>query len=146
MSESRRLRINRPSVIAESIDGEALIVNLDSGSYYSLLGTADEIWTALSAGATIAEAATALARAYSVDREAAAAAVSRFASELIEEALLVEDEAATTLGALVRARGGEWNDPELQKFTDMQELLLLDPVHDVQDAGWPHARPDVPAR
>lgn len=25
----------------------------------------------------------------------------------------------------------------LTKYTDMQELLLLDPVHEVDDEGWP---------
>jgi hypothetical protein len=29
----------------------------------------------------------------------------------------------------------------LHKFTDMQDLLLVDPVHDVGDAGWPHRPP-----
>jgi hypothetical protein len=31
--------------------------------------------------------------------------------------------------------------PVLEKYTDMQELLLLDPIHDVEEAGWPKARP-----
>jgi hypothetical protein len=25
----------------------------------------------------------------------------------------------------------------LQKFTDMQDLLLLDPIHEVDESGWP---------
>jgi hypothetical protein len=28
-------------------------------------------------------------------------------------------------------------EPALNKYTDMQELLLLDPVHEVSEAGWP---------
>jgi hypothetical protein len=28
----------------------------------------------------------------------------------------------------------------LQKFTDMQELLLLDPIHEVDERGWPHRK------
>ena len=27
--------------------------------------------------------------------------------------------------------------PQLHKYTDMQELLLLDPIHDVDQEGWP---------
>ena len=27
---------------------------------------------------------------------------------------------------------------DLGKYTDMQELLLLDPVHEVDEAGWPN--------
>ncbi len=33
--------------------------------------------------------------------------------------------------------------PKLEKFTDMQDLVLLDPVHEVDDVGWPAARPDA---
>jgi hypothetical protein len=32
--------------------------------------------------------------------------------------------------------------PTLAKFTDMEDLLLLDPVHEVSpDQGWPHPAP-----
>jgi hypothetical protein len=30
--------------------------------------------------------------------------------------------------------------PALNTFSDMQELLLLDPIHEVDEAGWPVAR------
>jgi hypothetical protein len=28
--------------------------------------------------------------------------------------------------------------PVLEKFSDLQELLLLDPIHEVDEEGWPH--------
>jgi hypothetical protein len=31
--------------------------------------------------------------------------------------------------------------PVLNKYTDMQQLLLADPLHEVQEAGWPHTKP-----
>ena len=34
--------------------------------------------------------------------------------------------------------------PVLEKYTDMAELLLLDPIHDVDATGWPHPAPDRP--
>jgi len=30
--------------------------------------------------------------------------------------------------------------PVLEKFTDVQELLALDPVHDVDGSGWPRPK------
>lgn len=31
--------------------------------------------------------------------------------------------------------------PVLHKYTDMQEFMLVDPLHDVEaDAGWPHVK------
>jgi hypothetical protein len=33
--------------------------------------------------------------------------------------------------------GGAFSPPVLQKFSDMQELLLVDPIHEVKAEGWP---------
>ncbi len=33
--------------------------------------------------------------------------------------------------------------PTLSKYTDMEELLLLDPIHEVDAQGWPIARDDA---
>ncbi len=34
--------------------------------------------------------------------------------------------------------------PVLQRYSDYQELLLLDPIHEVlESAGWPVAKPDT---
>jgi hypothetical protein len=32
--------------------------------------------------------------------------------------------------------------PGLQAFQDMQDMLALDPIHDVEAAGWPVPRPE----
>ena len=29
-------------------------------------------------------------------------------------------------------------EPQLSSYTDMQELLLLDPIHEVDESGWPN--------
>jgi hypothetical protein len=35
--------------------------------------------------------------------------------------------------------------PLLEKYTDMQDLVLLDPVHEVDSTGWPAPKPDASA-
>ena len=40
-------RINRPNVVSESFESEVVIVNLDSGCYFSLLGSATTLWLQL---------------------------------------------------------------------------------------------------
>jgi hypothetical protein len=32
-----------------------------------------------------------------------------------------------------------WSAPTLEVFTDMQDLLLFDPIHEVGPEGWPYA-------
>ena len=36
--------------------------------------------------------------------------------------------------------------PTLSRYTEMQDLLLLDPIHDVDDSGWPRRAPETPAQ
>lgn len=135
MSESlptSALKPNRPDVIDETFDGEAVLVNLDSGCYFALSPAATEIWR------LFADGRTAGAVMESVDGEGDA--IERFILLLVEEKLLVEGEAAVGAAADRIVLGGEI---EAQKFTDMQDLLALDPIHDIDlDAdGWPVAPP-----
>jgi hypothetical protein len=30
-----------------------------------------------------------------------------------------------------------WIEPTLEVFTDLQDLILVDPIHDASDLGWP---------
>src|SRR5580765_202543 len=50
MSDSERYTIDEARVVSEIIDGEAIIVNLANGYYYSLDPPAAEIWGWLEAG------------------------------------------------------------------------------------------------
>jgi hypothetical protein len=34
----------------------------------------------------------------------------------------------------------EFSRPILTKYTDMKELLLLDPIHEVDETGWPNPK------
>ena len=45
-------RVNSPHVISETVGGETIIVNLASGHYFSLQGTAVEVWQGLEQGET----------------------------------------------------------------------------------------------
>ena len=44
-------RVNSPTVAAETVDGEVLMINLESGSYYSLRDTGAAIWDGIERGA-----------------------------------------------------------------------------------------------
>jgi hypothetical protein len=42
---------------------------------------------------------------------------------------------------LRKGKESKFEKPGLQKYSDMQDLLLLDPIHEVDEMGWPHALP-----
>lgn len=142
-----RYAVHGPGVIAESVDGEVLIINLESGAYYSTAGTGEEIWALLSSGCSVGETVEHLSQRYGAGaRQSVEAAVERLAAELLAEQLL----APTTGQAAVPPAAGPattaFADPVLSKYTDMQDLLLLDPIHEVTEEGWPNIRPALPTQ
>ncbi len=142
MSNQSVYRINSPSVIGEVLDGEAIIVNLDTGAYYSLDGAGAEVWAAAQAGATLPDMIDLATAHFSGDPTAIAADVTALLAELLAENLLVadgvsSDQAAAPVDTPSPARP-PFVKPILQKYTDMADLLLLDPIHEVAEQGWPH--------
>lgn len=133
----QRYRLNSPNVIAETLDGEALIINLRSGCYYSIDGAGEAIWALLCAGWTLAEAASHLEAHFG---PAAANDVHRLAAELVAEELLVSAPQAAP-GAPAAVPGGAYVPPALKKYVDMQDLLAADPIHEVEATGWPNITP-----
>ena len=141
-------RANNLNVVGEVLDGEAIIVDLDSGAYYSLVGSGAEVWSAVQKGATLTAIIESVTAVYSGRQEEIAAAVTALVEELLAEGLIVGD--SSTAGSSVAAIANPappaagrppFVKPVVQKFTDMADLLLLDPIHDVDVQGWPHAAP-----
>ena len=140
-----RFKVNERDAIAESIDGELLVINLQSGAYYSSDGTGEQIWSCLARQLSVRDTVERLCARYGVDESDIRDSVLAFVGQLRDEDLMIEDPAADGPadpdGALAEASGA-FSKPVLHKYTDMQELLLLDPIHEVDpSAGWPVARP-----
>jgi hypothetical protein len=133
-----RFQVNSPYVISETIQGETIIIHLNTGTYYSLQGSGAEVWEAVGGAATAAEVGTDLAQRYGIDTGEAEAQVSALIADLQAEELIAPSSAdARMVPAATAAAEGPFVAPTLAKYTDMQDLVLLDPVHEVGDAGWP---------
>jgi|SRR5665213_56239 len=139
-------KINRPQVISQIIEGEVVVINLQTGSYYSLTGAAAAIWDALERGAAIAQIADTLAVHFTDCEGGLENVVDNFLNELRGESLIVPAEngepVVSAAASALQIKREKYARPALKKFTDMQELLLLDPIHEVDATGWPLAKPD----
>jgi hypothetical protein len=148
MTWGDRFRVNTPDVTHEVIDDEAVIINLETGHYYSLQLVGAEIWTLVAATASIGAIVDHLTQGYACERSEVESIVSSLIAQLREERLIVPLEAghpATLPRPISSVRPQRpLQVPRLQKFTDMQELLLLDPIHEVDDRGWPHRKVEQP--
>ena len=152
MASAAYFRVTGPKIVHEVFDDEVLIVNLDTGAYYSVDSIAAEIWTRID-GETVSEIVDDLTNRYGNGDHEVAPSVMRYLDELQREGLIVPTEelrqrAAERPSATPHARAGrgQFQAPVLGKFDDMKELLLLDPIHDFDDAGWPIAKPAEPPK
>jgi hypothetical protein len=125
-------RIRVPQVVHESVDGEVVAIDFTTGSYFSLRGPAEAAWSALSGDEARGTEAVAGAVAERFADDADPDVVGAFLDQLVDEGLLDRTGDPATNG---HGTGGL----TFEKFTDMEELILLDPVHDVSEAGWPNA-------
>src|SRR5262249_36274696 len=101
------------------------------------------IWERLGSGSEPAEVAEGLAATYEIDAGQASEAVQGLLGELSECGLIVPAQNGASNGSGPAALNGAppvsaaYVAPQLSTYTDMQELLLLDPIHEVDEAGWP---------
>lgn len=123
----------------ETVDGETIVIDLETGTYYTLRGSAPAIWSALVAGASPDAIVQSLEHAYEAPPEQIAGAVRRFLDELERERLIAPtDEAGWMPPEPQSAVPVAFPPPHVEKYEDLQDIILLDPVHMVDDRGWPH--------
>ena len=132
-------------MVHEAIEGEVIIVNLDKGLYFSTDGVGASIWAMIVAGRTADEILLWAADVFDAG-DVVAADVAAFLDDLRENELVRDvDETPDGADFDMPAAPGTYEKPTLNVYADMEELLLLDPIHDVSDdAGWPHAAPEHP--
>jgi len=136
-------RPNTPAVTSERFDDEVVLVNFDSGRYHSIQGVGVEVWRCLEAGAVRGDIEEHLRRHYEGAPEEISAGLGRFLEQLQKEALIVPVPAVSAPelpGPPAHDSLPSFVAPELTTYTDMQELLWLDPIHEVDESGWPVPR------
>jgi len=142
-NDNTRYRVDEPRIIAEEIAGEVLAIDNHTGAYVSITGSGVAIWNLLAAGYNPAEAADALALRHTTDRDPVRDAVVAFVDKLVENGLVAatERDAPQSPATLPDVDAGPFRAPQLDRYTDMEDMLLFDPIHDVDEQGWPEIEP-----
>jgi hypothetical protein len=151
MSPDLAYSVRSRHVTHERLDDEVIAIDLERGFYFAMVGPAADIWTAVVGGADSGLVAAMLTERYGVDDEVARAAVEDFVRTLLDESLIVTraaGAAADDAGVPMLPEPAEpaepvaWSMPELERYDDMADLVLLDPIHQVDESGWPHLPPE----
>jgi len=130
------------NIVHEIIDGEVVVANINNGNYYNISGLGTNIWEFLQLGAGYDDIIKTITAHYpNVDGAQISSEINNFISELQKEELIPHISSASAQCAeAITKLPPTFVVPKFEKFTDMQALLLLDPIHEVDVSGWPHEK------
>lgn len=124
-------RLNSPAVVFDASANDTVIINLVSGRYFRLNAASSLAWNALLASgsreAFVASAGNAPELAASIDS--------------MIEALTAENLIVPAGETTAEATSWAFAGFSLESFSDLEDILGLDPIHEADpDKGWPAAR------
>jgi hypothetical protein len=143
-----------PWMTHERLDDQVMMINLETGAYFALERPAADCWSALSDGAGVDGIVAEVVAGFEVAPERARVDVEAFLATLVDEGIVrwatdapadvapggpAPDPAGDGTGAAPAGARGPYRPPQIEKHDDLEELLLLDPIHDVGPEGWPAA-------
>jgi hypothetical protein len=131
------MRLNEPNVVFQQFGDEAVIINLAIGKYYSTDKVGADIFGMAAGGVDEAKIQELLSQRW---EDVDAQTVPVFLALLLSEQLIVQGDPLEKLDFQYGAFDPKlpFSPPVLNPYEDMQALLLLDPIHDVGEQGWPN--------
>jgi hypothetical protein len=141
-SPEKAWRVNTPDVSSEIVGTEVIAIHLPTGLYYSLENVSAIVWTEIERGLNFEQLAQVLISTYAVPQKQAEVDLASFLTELAVENLIVESPASGLEPMPVSNEKLPYDAPKIEKFPDLQDLLMIDPIHEVDPRGWPHAKPE----
>lgn len=134
-------RVNE-QIVAETFDEETVLIDVDRGVYFSMHGSAYTVWRSFEEPRTPHAACNELAAELPpAERDS----VEKIIADLAARNLIIAaEETATSPRPLPSLALASFAAPVLGVYTDLADLIGIDPVHEVDaDAGWP-VRPASP--
>jgi len=144
MNVDMRLGHSAASVIFERFGEEVVAIHLGTGRYYSLPGVAGDAFLMLAKTPTVSELAEALSAQYDAPAQLIESDLIGFLGQLKDESLIVEERHATehSLEPLTGPRV-PYSAPAVHAHRDLENLFLVDPIHEAGEAGWPQVKKPV---
>lgn len=139
MTGGRAYRFNHDTFAFESFPDEIVVLNLVDGIYYAFGEAAVVAWPFILSQHPESVMARALGAGYGVPADKLGIDLTQFVGRLLDEKILLpapettSEIDGTSLRSLPEYRGFGF-----ERHADMEDLLTLDPIHDVDlSKGWP---------
>ena len=127
LAPETRFQVQVADVAAKVIDGEAIIMNLSNGLYFSMDKVGAAVWELMEKGHSVGEMIDSLESHFTVDPATLQGDVVRLLEELVAEGLIHEGDVSPAGTIDFHSDLGPYSAPILNKYSDMADLLALDP-------------------
>lgn len=129
----QRFEIKSPEVVYDEIDGEYVIVDLASGKYFRIQGESGKFFAWIISGQELQTNPDSLSSGI-------AELIDSTVRTLVDNSIIRELTAQKSTGISEEILSFELNEFVIEEFTDLQDIIGLDPIHEVDlNQGWPIA-------
>jgi hypothetical protein len=138
-----QLILNTSNISQERLDGEVVVISFNSGKYFSAKNSAADIFWLIQNGISQDLWSEIFIEHFS-GFNAVDSGIEHFLTSGIKEELFLplSTPSNDAVSLPMDYERGTWEAPKLVIFEDLQDLLLLDPVHDTSLEGWPSTKDD----
>ena len=114
----------------------SILLDLNSGCYYTLNRTATDAWELLTSGVCLDEAVKKISQAYNEDLEIVKKDVSAFLDQLIQDELISESESENSVDSFEIQSGDSYIQPVIEMHEAIQEITA---GSDEYDGGYSYS-------
>jgi hypothetical protein len=134
--------LNKVDLSKEIFDNEAVIINIPSGKYYSVNSESGvNVLRLLENVCSKEQICEFLSARYDDNTLDITTQVNDFIESLLAEKIVVETSEKEHSNTEISVSSQAYQTLHLEIYDDMQELIELDPVHDVTASkGWPNKK------
>ena len=133
--------VNQSKVLSEELDGETIIINLETGNYYSMNKAGSALWARLVSKQAYQKICDELSAHCKSDIGVFKKSVEDAITLLKNDGLVTEGKSTGESGDTTFETSEKFEPVSIVRYDDMQEMLLADPIHDVDKTGWPGVKP-----
>lgn len=137
---SQRFVMRSPNVVADAIDNEVVAVNLETGTYFSLFQQSAWLWSALTTGQSVQTVVESVQDLGPYSKEMVYSFVMELLKYELIEPLSADSPLSQPTEMLPPIPPAPFAPLTINAHMELQDILLLDPVHDSDETGWPEAR------
>lgn len=134
----KQVIIRETDVSLERLNGEVILISFENGKYYNAKGSAADVIFLIKHGVNVENWTNILKRFYK-NLDVENNGIENFILKGIKENIFeyFDEFKVEDLELPLDLDRKDWVIPKLDVYEDFQDLLMVDPIHDTTEEGWP---------